>query len=416
MTTEPAYSRYEALLKRLHDLNVRGELDSPEADLVREDMEEPWSRLSDDDKAQLAGLSSDLYSFSDEEIVRDSDIEKPVLVERARDAFKHGNWPGLLEALRYTHQYFPAEMVAYMRGRCWQQLGRPEAALWFFERAHQLSPSDRTIAFLRLEALFRAGHRQQALDEAHQILSQRDAPIPLIFGAAKVCADVAPELPTDEGRRLDELVAAAVSGALSAIDRNEAIAATMPQSLVLAGRLHLAVALERLGKLEEAARAYDGAIARHPSSDELLMARALFLLRTDHHTAAQRDLEELIGRRTHLVSAYLFRAHHLLMHKDYARCLELSDRGLRLSSRPDTRVVFLEWIAISLYELQASDDEVRSSLEEAMSIDPMNDDVRRNLEALAQVPTARRASLTSRIVPDPSDALRDLRDRLQPTA
>ncbi len=34
MGTEPAYSRYEALLKRLHELNRQGKLDSPEADLA----------------------------------------------------------------------------------------------------------------------------------------------------------------------------------------------------------------------------------------------------------------------------------------------------------------------------------------------------------------------------------------------
>jgi hypothetical protein len=141
MRREPAYSQYEALLKRLHDLNREGKLDSPEADLVRQDMEAPWSRLSEADQALLAGLSSDLHTLSGEEVVRDSEIDERVLVERACDTFRHGNWSGLLEALRYAHQHLPAELVAFMRGRCWQELGRSEAALWFFERAHQLSPS-----------------------------------------------------------------------------------------------------------------------------------------------------------------------------------------------------------------------------------------------------------------------------------
>ncbi|HSK00117.1 MAG TPA: hypothetical protein VK932_02705 [Kofleriaceae bacterium] len=133
MRTEPAYCRYEALLKRLHDLNLEGKLDSPEAELVREDMEEPWSRLSAAEKAQLAGLSSDLYSFSGEEVVRSSDLDPSALATRVRAAHESRDWSGLLEALRFTHQYLPAEAVAYMRGCCWQQLGRPEAAFWFFE-------------------------------------------------------------------------------------------------------------------------------------------------------------------------------------------------------------------------------------------------------------------------------------------
>lgn len=416
MRTEPAFSRYEALLKRLHDLNLEGKLDAPEADVVREDMEEPWSRLTAVDKALLAGLSSDLYSFSGEEVVRASDLDPSALMARARTAYENRDWSGLLEALRLTHQYFPAEVVAYMRGRCWQQLGRPEAASWFFDQSHKLAPDNRNYAFMRLDALFRAGRHQEALADAEEILSKRDAPPTLVFGAAKIFYDSAAHLPPTESRQLYESIVSAVSAALNTIEQNEAIEATMPQSLILSARLHRTLALERLGKLQETVRAYDDAIARHPSSDELLMARALFLLRTERHAAAQRDLDELISRRTHLVSAYLFRAHHFLAQQDYARSLDLSDRGLRLATRAATRAVFLEWIAISQYGLQAPLDDVRLQLEEALSFDPRSDDVRRNLQALAQVPVTPRVPLTTGVVPDLSDALRDLRERLQPSA
>jgi tetratricopeptide (TPR) repeat protein len=416
MQTEPAYSRYEALLKRLHDLNLEGKLDSPEADLVREDMEEPWSRLSAADKALLAGLSSDLYSFSGEEVVRASDLDQSVLMTRVRAAYESRDWPGLLEALRFTHHHFPAEVVAYMRGRCWQEFGRPEAALWFFERAHKLAPANRNYTLLRLDALFRAGRHEEAFAEAEEILSKRDAPAALVFGAAKVFYDSAVHLPPTESRQLHESIVVAVSAALSSIDQNAAIEATTPQSLILSGRLHQALALEQLGKLEEAAQAYDDAIARHPSSDELLMARALFLLRTERQAAAQRDLDELIGRRTHLASAYLFRAHQLLEQQDYARSLELSDRGLRRATHAATRAVFLEWIAISRYGLNAPVEDVRSQLEDAMNLDPRNEDVIRNLLALAEVPARAHLSLSTRGMPDPYEALRDLRERLQPTA
>ena len=159
MWTEPAFSRYETLLKRLHDLNLEDKLDSPEADLVREDMEGPWSSLADGERAVLAGLSSDLYSFSGEEVTRDSDLGKNELMKRAGAAYQNRDWRGVLEALRFAHPYFSAEQVAYMRARCWQQLGRPEPAFWFFDRAYKLAPSNRSYAFMRLDALFRAGHR-----------------------------------------------------------------------------------------------------------------------------------------------------------------------------------------------------------------------------------------------------------------
>jgi len=415
MRTEPAFSRYEALLKRLHDLDLEGKLDSSEAELVRDDMDEPWSRLSERDKALLAGLSSDLYSFSGEEVVRASDLDKSELTMRGRTAYENRDWLGLLEALRFTHQYFPAELVAYMRGRCWQELDRPEAAFWFFDRAHKLAPASQNYALLRLDALLRAGHRQQALAEAKQILARHDAPVPLIFGAVKVFYDSAAHLPPEESLQLYESIVASVSATLHSVEESETTEAT-PQSLILSGRLHLALALEQMGKPKDAAKAYADAIANYPNSDELLMARVLFSLRTEHHTAAQRDLDELIARRTHLAHAYLFRAHDYLKEKDYTHCLKLSDRGLRLATRTSTRVAFLEWTAISLYEQRASLDNVRSCLEEALSLDPMNEGVQSNLHALAQASPAHHPLLTTRAVPDPLAALRDLRNQLQPTA
>ena len=150
------------------------------------------------------------------------------------------------------------------------------------------------------------------------------------------------------------------------------------------------------------------------------MARALFLLRMDQHAAAQKDLDALIGRGTNLASAYLFRAHRLLLQKDYARCLEAADRGLRVATHTATRVMFLEWIAIALYELvyerRASLDGVRSYLEAALSLDPLNENVRSNLQALDRVTHASHPSLTTQVVPDPSAALQDLRNQLQPAA
>lgn len=416
MRTEPAYSRYEALLKRLHDLNREGKLDSPEADLVREDMEEPWSRLSEVDKALLAGLSSDLYSFTGEEVVPGQEDDTTDWRERIRTTYENRDWLGLLEALRSAHQHVSAANLAYMRGRCWQHLGRPEAAFWFFDHAHSLAPANQSYAYLRLDSLLRTGRHQQALTEARQLLSRSDASPALIFGAARVFYDSAAQLPPDEGRKLYESIVTAVSSALNTVEKTAAIATTTLQSSLLEGRIHRALALEKLGELGEAARAYDDAIARYPGSDELLMARALFLLRTDHPAAAQRDLDELVSRRTHLVNAYLFRAHHFLQHQDYARCLELSDRGLRLTNRPGIRAVFLEWIAISQYGLEAPLDDVRAQLEEVLSLDPRSDDVSRNLQVLAQVPTRPRVPLTTGVVPDPTEALRDLRERLQPLA
>jgi hypothetical protein len=54
------YKSYEAMLVRLHELDRVGALDSAEADLVRDRMDESWARLSLFERERLACLSADL--------------------------------------------------------------------------------------------------------------------------------------------------------------------------------------------------------------------------------------------------------------------------------------------------------------------------------------------------------------------
>ena len=53
---------YRRYLEQLHAMIREGKGDSDEADLLREEMEEPWYLLSEEEKQEMAQYSEDLYA------------------------------------------------------------------------------------------------------------------------------------------------------------------------------------------------------------------------------------------------------------------------------------------------------------------------------------------------------------------
>ncbi len=329
------------------------------------------------------------------------------MLVQARSAYAHRQWDTLLSLLRATGDQFPRSLVAYMRGRCWSALGRPEPAHRFFEDARAADPNNANYELLALDALFRSGRREQAFERASSLIEQDDAAPQLIFGASKILTDAALDLPRVQAERLYEQVVAALRSDLRKLG-------TPPlPSLVLVGRLNLAIALERLGRDEEAQQAYAELVLHHPESDEALLARALFLLPRDR-AQAMHDLRTLIDRNTALVHPYLFAAHDALERKEFSRSLELTERALRLAHRPELQATLLEWMAISLFKLKAQLALVRSYFQDAIGLDPLNENIRHNLKIIETVPDA--DAFQTPLPVEPASVLHDLQDRLQPAA
>jgi tetratricopeptide (TPR) repeat protein len=401
------YSSYEALLVRLHELDRAGSLDSEEADLIRDQMDGPWARLGRFERERLANLSADLTSDSAESAVARTHAETDALLAQARSAYANRQWDELLSLLRATEDQFPRSLVAYMRGRCWSALGRPEAAYRFFEDARTAEPGNANYELLALDALFRSSKREQALQRASAMIERSDAEPQLIFGASKVLTDAAQDLPREQSERLYAQVISALRSALA-----NPRAPSVPL-LVLVARLNLAIALERLGHDEEAQQAYAELVLHHPESEEALLARALFLLPRDR-AQSMHDLRTLIDRNTSLVHPYLFAAHDALERKEFSRCLELTERALRLTHRPELQAALLEWMAISLFELKAQLTLVRSYFQDAIGLDPLNENIRHNFEIIEN--TSGGEAFQTPLPVELGSVLHDLQDRLQPTA
>lgn len=141
-STSPSYVQSIQGLLRLHELTVKGEDESPEAEAIRDNLERPWLGLSAVEKKRITGLSEDLYSISEPsgDPVPTNPQAKQKLSE-AIEARQSGDWDRALELLRCWGMYLEPAELSFLRGSIWQEAGDDETASLFYQHAAQLDPN-----------------------------------------------------------------------------------------------------------------------------------------------------------------------------------------------------------------------------------------------------------------------------------
>lgn len=130
-----------ALLMQLHDLMRDGKSETNEADELRDQLDIPWKHLSEDEARSIRNLSADLAS-----IEPDSPFKHPneggILNSKTADqiqfARQSNRYEEILSVLRQHAEDVSADRAAFLRGWCYEQLGEPEVAGFFFSYAAQL--------------------------------------------------------------------------------------------------------------------------------------------------------------------------------------------------------------------------------------------------------------------------------------
>lgn len=133
-------------LRELHSLIASGDGDSPEADALRESLEAPWYRMTDEEQARVNRLSEDLYSISaspQPPLKMTAEAEAHLLaVEAARNI---GDWDRAFSVLRDWGKYLPSGELAVLRGQIWLDAGDSETAALFLDHAAALDPSTKGV-------------------------------------------------------------------------------------------------------------------------------------------------------------------------------------------------------------------------------------------------------------------------------
>jgi tetratricopeptide (TPR) repeat protein len=362
---------------QMHRLDVDGQLESAEADALRDAMDAPWGGLSDLERKRIEGLSLDLHATGEstgDQTPLESNSQAQVKLFEAYEARERGEWDRALELLRRWGKYAPAALVAYLRGTIWNNAGVPEAAAVFFEAASRLEPENGNYQAALLHVLKRADPADAAI-RAQQVLLDPELRIPpvviyaadILFGIAKKALDPDAALTY---RRLIPIL----ERTLIRIEGTEYEKGPTPQmALVL-----LASCYEHLGNTQRAYEFYSRAIQLDPANDLLLLARGQLVYGTNLQSPA--DFEQAVQLGSELVWPYFFLAHYYLANTRFEDARSISERGLHRQASMQIKSILYEFLAISQAGLNYPEDVIRRSFENALRSDPSNDSARRNLD------------------------------------
>ena len=164
----PCYVQYESLLRELHRFIAAGMGDSDEAEAVREEMDAPEQRLTQDEIMRLNGLSADLYMLQDDEIYEKYDGTQEELRASLKAALDRHNHEAVLSLLRKGTPFLTPGQVAALRGRSYAALGHLETALPFLQYAAQREPEDAAHGLFLVGLLLQLDRPEDALAETQE--------------------------------------------------------------------------------------------------------------------------------------------------------------------------------------------------------------------------------------------------------
>lgn len=146
----------------LDRMMAEGRGDSPEADLIRDEMDQSWYRMTADELQIARQLSADLYTLHDDSIVQhpsDFQVYSPDLALRLAALMESGDYVQALQAMQDQSSEISIERASLFRAILYRSLGLPEIGLIFFQHVAapfgtSKPPSSPLLGFLWQHASF----------------------------------------------------------------------------------------------------------------------------------------------------------------------------------------------------------------------------------------------------------------------
>ena len=175
----PFYVQYEALLEELHRLIAAGKGNEDEADAVRDEMDAPEQKLSQEEIMRLNGLSADLYMLQSNEVYEPYEGMREELVTALGGALSRNDYENILPLLRKGTPFLRPAQVASLRGRCYAMLGHLETGLLFLRYAAEQEPDQVAHRLYILGLLTQLNRTQEVLSEVESYARTVMEPLPL---------------------------------------------------------------------------------------------------------------------------------------------------------------------------------------------------------------------------------------------
>jgi tetratricopeptide (TPR) repeat protein len=376
----PSFRSAAKGLIALHQLIKDGKDDSPEAESVRDALDLPLRALNRIEKERAQWLSEDLYSVSEPSTSTTQKEMNPQAQQQLNEAYeaRQGReWDRALALLRRWKDYISPALLSYLRGAIWLEAGNLDVAAVFYGHASECDRANSNYQAMYLHALAESDP-DLARKLADEILADDTNHGPgVVAQAANILLNKTRIVSGTEASQLYHRLIAILGRNAERIDKDEESASRSPiygMTVGLLGFCH-----EFLGNAGTAVDCYSRGLRVNPNNDGLLTARGI--LQYGSGPRAIHDFEQAIALGSPLIWPYLFLAHYYLTTRQFERCREMCEAGLRKRGSDMARGQLEEWRAIAQAELGFPPDLVRAAFEEVFRLDPSNDMARRNQAA-----------------------------------
>jgi len=252
----------------LHDYRRKNQGDSNVADQIRAELEHHWWQLSTSEQDTLEGLAADLNTS-----LSATPDAKSVSAEAASailETTRKGDYEHALNLLRENASRLPPDFVAHMRGICWADMSKYDAAIWFFRLATALEPKNEFHDYFLLRAQLFAKQIDDAVQRSMAIVNSNSPPM-LLYAASGILFQKALSLVPEQQKDLYWTVIKAVERA------NSKSSLARPAFLkdAVAANMWRCLAYDQLDQPHDALTAADYVLALDPHHPAASQVRAL---------------------------------------------------------------------------------------------------------------------------------------------
>jgi tetratricopeptide (TPR) repeat protein len=403
-TIDAAFRESADLELRCHYLLLEGQEHAPEILAAEDRMTVLWEKLDEVQRRSLNGMGSDLNWIRRQCEPPPKGRKEPKEVTATEQqelvaAIGSKDWHKTLHYLRLCAPMFPIVTLAYLRGRAYEAIGLSSYASVFYGQAADLDPANADIG---LKALSTASPTI-ALRRAEKIIA-----LPLTYPPAVLAlatATILQRTETDDISVDRQRFSALLNDVVKRLQLEPANEArTIAYQAAASG-------FEIIGELTAAVRCLDEGLTLSPNNDDLLVLKGLLLYGSQTDQAVEA-FAKVTQQGTPNVWPYLFLAHYHLSNKNYGASLEMGREAWARATGNLEQAQLLEWQAICLAELHYPAEMVRSIFQQAVSLNPSNDWITKNLAAFDAVAETKESAWhieeASQLKPQRADSVREL--------
>lgn len=378
---DKAVREYAGFLLRLHELDPLGDTNLPEQDVICDEMDGPWSRMTGRERKRMKGLSQDLYALAHRRKgVPMNDEEKRRWGQSGLRVLHTADPDVQLEHLRQPFpEQMPEGLIAFLQARAWDRLGDLQVASVFMREAAKTIPLAEVVYLDYLRVL---GRTKETQELAERWLESKSDPTALYF-ASNALFLLAGKMEQSAATANFERIVGPLRKVITE-DRKQSPAGAR-DSLELWAAHTLVFTLLELGKRAEALRVCNETLQRDPDDAGLLIARAMANL-SENKKAAETDLERAVRAAGDSGFPYYALAWLRLNDGQYVQVLRLTTQALDLGNiSPETRAALYEWRGIAMTMLGQPKEWAEEEFARATSIDlPNTARIEQNKQAAVQ--------------------------------